>query len=109
MGILRSLPALACVLRSVNTVRQVGLQIDNSGAWMGFQRSVLWRWSPSTASLIGASRTASSSSNRGSVQPDEIRAMDGCEVVRGTAEEVNESELDYYGRYFDKAKKFTRG
>jgi hypothetical protein len=35
--------------------------------------------------------------------------MDGCEVVRGTAEDVEERELDYYGRYFNKAEKFARG
>jgi hypothetical protein len=39
----------------------------------------------------------------------QIKTMDGCEVVRGTAEDVEERELDYYGRYFNKAKKFARG
>ena len=39
----------------------------------------------------------------------QIGTMDGCEVVRGTAEEVKESDLDYYGRYFSKAEKLSRG
>ena len=39
----------------------------------------------------------------------QIGTMDGCEVVRGTAEEVKESDLDSYGRYFSKAEKVARG
>ena len=102
------MPALACVLRSVNTVRQVGLQIDNSEpGWASSGASYGDGHRPQLHLL--EHRGLQVQAPTGEAYSPQIRAMDGCEVVRGTAEEVNESELDYYGRYFDKAKKFTRG